>query len=54
MDGTIPVYPENPALIAYTKAGCGDRKYSATEPFIKLVEPVADQKVANTDIVRVR
>ena len=54
MDGTVPVYPNDPTLIARTSAGCGDRKYGATEPFLKLVEPVADQKVANTEVVRVR
>jgi hypothetical protein len=57
-DGTIPVYTPNPAnaaaLTATTKAICGERKYAATYPYIKLVEPIQDQKVANTDTVRVR
>jgi hypothetical protein len=53
-DGTILPYPENAALMAKTNAACGDRKYTATYPYIKLVEPVANQKVGNKDTIRVR
>ena len=55
-DGTIPVYPVNPLLNAQIFGTCNDggRLYSATKPYIKLVEPVYNQMVANTDTVRVR
>jgi hypothetical protein len=53
-DGTIKAYPANTALNLHTFSACGDRLYAASYPFIKLVEPIADQKVGNTDTIRVR
>ena len=49
MDNSIPVYPEDPELLARTYAECGDRVYKATMPFIKVVEPKYAQSVENTE-----
>ena len=53
-DGTILSYPANTALMARTSAVCGERKYTPTYPYIKLVEPIANQKVGNDETIRVR
>ncbi|MCL2039464.1 MAG: T9SS type A sorting domain-containing protein [Bacteroidetes bacterium] len=53
-DGTILSYPDDITLMARTNASCGDRKYAATYPYIKLVEPYANQKVGNDETIRVR
>ncbi len=49
MDNSIPAYPADPDLMARVYAPCGDRDYSPTMPFIKLVEPKYAQSVENTE-----
>ena len=53
-DGTILSFPDDVTLMARTNAGCGDRRYAATYPYIKLVEPYDNQKVGNDETIRVR
>jgi hypothetical protein len=56
-DNTIAPYPLNNSnrdLLAKVFAGCGDRQYAATYPYLKLVEPIQDAKYANNEIARVR
>lgn len=50
LDNTIPVYPSDQELVLHVAASCADgRAYSATEPYIRLVEPVYMQQVQNTE-----